>query len=77
LGQVGCIGFQSVSAACPKQNSERLEHTLYEGRRRLGRFERIAATLFAAFDAEDRPLGEFSSLHDAYAAVSAISDGAQ
>lgn len=77
LGQVGCIEFQSVSAARPKQRFERLEHTIYEGRRRLGRCEQIAVSLFVAFDAQDRPLGEFSRHHDAYAAVFAIPGGAQ
>ena len=77
LGKVGCIDFQSVSAALPKQEFEPLEHSVYEGRRHLGRYVRIGATLFAAYDAEGRPLGEFSRLHDAYAAVSCISEGAQ
>lgn len=77
LGKADCIDFQSVSAALPKQEFEPLEHSLYEGRRYLGRYIRIGPTLFAAYDSEGHPLGEFSRLHDAYAAVSAISEGAQ
>jgi hypothetical protein len=52
---------------------EPLEHSVYEGRRRLGCYVRIAPTWYAAFDAEDRPLGEFSGPQDAYTAVAAIS----
>jgi hypothetical protein len=77
LGKSGCIEFQSVSATDPKPNFEPLEHSVYEGRRRLGRYVRIAPTWYAAFDAEDRPLGEFSRPQDACKAVVAISQGAQ
>jgi hypothetical protein len=73
LGKSGCIEFQRVSATDPKSNFEPLEHSVYEGRRRLGRYVRIAPTWYAAFDAEDRPLGEFSRPKDAYTAIAAIS----
>jgi hypothetical protein len=57
LGQCECIEFQSVSAASPKPDFEHVEHSVYEGRQRLGRYERIAPACYAAYDAEDRPLG--------------------
>lgn len=75
LGKSSCIEFQGVSETLPKSNFEPLEHSVYEGRRRLGRYVRIAPTWYAAFDAEDRPLGEFSRSQDAYKAVVAISAG--
>jgi hypothetical protein len=73
LEKSSCIEFQSISAIDPKPNFEPLEHSVYEGRRRLGRYAQIAPTWYAAFDAEDRSLGEFSRRQDAYAAVAAIS----
>jgi hypothetical protein len=54
---------------------EPLDHSVYDGRRRLGRYVRIAPIWYAAYDAEDRPLGEFSRRQDAYAAVAGISAG--
>jgi len=54
LGKSSCIEFQGVSATLPKPHFELLEHSVYEGRRRLGRYIRIAPTWYAAFDAEDR-----------------------
>lgn len=49
---------------------EPLEHSVYHGRERLGRYSRIGQKLYAAFDAKDRLLGEFKRRKDAYAAVS-------
>jgi hypothetical protein len=49
---------------------EPLEHSVYLGRERLGRYSRIGPKLFAAFDAKDRLLGEFKKRKDAYVAVS-------
>jgi hypothetical protein len=49
---------------------EPLEHSVYLGRERLGRYSRIGPKLYAAFDAKDRLLGEFKKRKDAYAAVS-------
>ncbi len=37
---------------------EPLEHSVYLGRERLGRYSRIGQELYAAFDAKDRLLGE-------------------
>lgn len=52
---------------------EGLEHFVYFGRQRLGHW--IARTRYAAYDADDQPLGEFSRRQDAYAAVAGISEG--
>jgi hypothetical protein len=41
----------------------------------LGGYERIGKRKYAAYDAEDRPLGEFSRRQDAYAAVAGVSGG--
>jgi hypothetical protein len=59
----GSIGVQQ-----PEFDS--LEHSVYLGRERLGRYSRIGPKLYAAFDAKDRLLGEFKRRKDAYAAVS-------
>ena len=48
---------------------EPLEHSVYLGRERLGRYSRIGQERYAAFDARDRLLGEFRRRKDAYAAV--------
>ena len=49
---------------------EPLEHSVYLGRERLGRYSRIGPKLYAAFDADDRLLGKFKRPKDACAAVS-------
>lgn len=69
LGECADIDIQSVSGPDPKPNFEALEHSVYSGRQRLGRYSRIAPRLYAAFDAEDRPLGNFQAARAAYAAV--------
>ncbi|UPJ41808.1 hypothetical protein IVB40_31755 [Bradyrhizobium sp. 40] len=56
---------------------EPVEHSVYEGRERLGRYLRISPTLYAAFDVDDRPLGEFLGRRAAYAAVASISGGSR
>jgi hypothetical protein len=55
---------------------EPLEHSVYFGRERLGRYSRIGQKLYAAFDAKDRFLGKFKRRKDAYAAVSNVSGAA-
>jgi hypothetical protein len=47
-----------------------LEHSVYLGRERLGRYSRIGPKLYAAFDTDDVSLGEFTQRKAAYAAVS-------
>jgi hypothetical protein len=64
-----------IAAKPENPEFEPLEHSVYEGRLRLGRYVRIAPTSYAAFDAEDRSLGEFSRSSDAYAAIAGVSEG--
>ena len=47
----------SKSVRLNKQES--CEVSVYFGRRRLGRYARVATERYAAFDAMDRPLGNF------------------
>ncbi|WP_298884376.1 hypothetical protein [uncultured Bradyrhizobium sp.] len=75
LGQQAGIDVQSVSGAIPKPEFEPLNHSVYFGRQRLGRYTRIALKRYAAFDAEDRPLGEFSLPGDAFWAVAVFGEG--
>jgi hypothetical protein len=71
VGEVG-IPRANCSADVLQQDFEPLAHSVYEGRRRLGRYERIAPTWYAAYDAEDGLLGKFSRPQDAYAAVAGL-----
>jgi hypothetical protein len=48
---------------------ELIEHSIYIGRRRLGRYAQTDKKRFDAFDAEDRPLGAFKSRRQALAAI--------
>ena len=52
---------------------EPLAHSVYLGRLRLGRYARTAPNSYAAYDSEDRRLGEFSRPQDACAAVTGSS----
>lgn len=49
---------------------EPVEHSVYFGRERLGRYLRTSPRRFAAYDAADRPLGNFKRQKDACAAIS-------
>jgi len=69
LGKSTGIETQGVSEADPKPQFERLEHSVYLGRRRLGRYSQSGKKRYAAYDAQDRFLG-----HLAYAAVGAAAD---
>ena len=75
-----CLSQSNVSAfdliRDQQLEFEPLEHSVYLGRERLGRYSRIGPKLYAAFDAEDRFLGEFKKRKDAYAAVSVASSAA-
>jgi hypothetical protein len=68
---------RSAIPKCKRADFERLEHSVYLGRERLGRCSRIGQKLYAAFDAKDRLLGRFKRLRNAYAAVSRESCAAQ
>jgi hypothetical protein len=48
---------------------EPLEHSVYCGRQRLGRYARVGPKKYAAYDAGDRLLGEYKSRKEAYSAV--------
>src|SRR5258707_10154894 len=65
-GNVSASGSSGVQQA----EFELLEHSVYLGRERLGRYSRVGPKLYAAFDRKDRFLGEFKSRKHAYAAVS-------
>lgn len=51
-----------------------LEHSVYLGRELLGRYARISKKLYAAFDAQERSLGEFKKRSDAYASIAHRAD---
>ena len=46
-----------------------IEHSVYLGRERLGRYVRIDRKRYKAFDARDRPLGNFRIRARALAAI--------
>lgn len=46
-----------------------IEHSLYWGRERLGRYVQIGRKRFRAFDAQDGPLGSFRIRARALAAI--------
>lgn len=46
-----------------------LDHSVYLGRERLGRYLRIGKRLYAAYDAGDLHLGNFKSRQAAYRSV--------
>src|ERR1035437_9811777 len=65
-----CLSQFIVSVAADKKlDFEPLEHSVYSGRRRLGRYVRIAARRYAAYDSHDRLLGDFKKRKDAWAAI--------
>jgi hypothetical protein len=47
---------------------EPLDHSVYVGRWRLGRYERVAKRKYAAYDARGQLLGRFTKRTDALAA---------
>jgi hypothetical protein len=66
-----CLSQVVVSLAPDKNpDFEPLEHSVYNGRQRLGRYVRIAARRYAAYDSHDRLLGDFKKRKDAYTAIS-------
>lgn len=66
-----CLSHVTVSLEADKKpDFEPLEHSVYSGRQRLGRYVRIAASRYAAYDFHDRLLGDFKKRKDAWAAVS-------
>jgi hypothetical protein len=67
---------QGVTSAKQNLEFEPLEHSVYHGRQRLGRYVRIAARRYAAYDARNRLLGKFKKRKDAWAAIGRASAGA-
>jgi hypothetical protein len=66
-----CLSQQVVSPdTSSKPDFEALEHSVYCGRQRLGRYSRVAVRLYAAYDAQDCLLGSFKKRKDAWAAIS-------
>ena len=59
LGKSSCVEYQSVSAPLPKPKFEPLFHSVYIGRDRLGRYVQADRNRYKAFDANDKPLGNF------------------
>jgi hypothetical protein len=72
-----CLSQANVSLAAHnnKPDFEPLEHSVYSGRQRLGRYVRIASRRYAAYDSRDRLLGNFKKGKDAWSAISQISEG--
>jgi hypothetical protein len=52
-----------------RERLKAVEHSLYFGRERLGRYVQLGHKRFKAFDADDRPLGKFCSRTRALAAI--------
>jgi hypothetical protein len=59
----------SILLGADKAPQKPIEHSVYLGRERLGRYLRIDRKRYKAFDAHDRPLGNFSIRARALAAI--------
>jgi hypothetical protein len=70
-------GRAVCSADVRQGDFEPLEHSVYIGRLRLGRYKRIAKRRYAAYDARDRLIGSFMKRADALAAIDLAVRGAQ
>ena len=65
-----CLSQFIVSLVVDKKpDFEPFEHSVYSGQQRLGRYVRIAARRYAAYDSHDRLLGDFKKRKDAWTAV--------
>jgi hypothetical protein len=65
-----CLSHGTVSAACEKRRRFKpLNYSVYIGRERLGRYVQTDREKFKAFDANDRPLGNFRVRARALAAI--------
>lgn len=69
LGKSTSIETQRVSDARPKPKFDSLEHSVYLGRQRLGRYVQTDRKKFKAFDANDRLLGNFRIRNRMLAAI--------
>ena len=68
---------RSPRPTLPKRDFEPLEHSVYVGRQRLGRYERLAKARYAAYDANNRSLGRFKKLADAQKAFDRLAGGGE
>lgn len=59
-----------MTGASSKAEFPPLDHSVYLGRKRLGRYVRVGLKLYAAYDADNRHLGNFTARRAAYQAVS-------
>ena len=59
----------SKSTRDARKRQKAVEHSLYFGRERLGRYVQLDHQRFKAFDASDRPLGSFRIKTRALAAI--------
>jgi hypothetical protein len=58
----------SICRKAPRRKPP-IEHSLYLGRKRLGQYVQLGHKRFKAFDADDRPLGNFRVRARALAAI--------
>src|SRR6266566_8239754 len=71
-----CLSHCIVSLAADKKlDFEPLEHSVYHGRERLGRYARVAPRRYAAYDANDRLLGDYRKRKEAWAAINRAASG--
>jgi hypothetical protein len=66
---------QNIVALAPSPKP--IEHSVYIGRQRLGRYVQTGRKNFKAFDAYDRPLGSFRVRARALAAIRKAARGAR
>jgi hypothetical protein len=73
-----CLSQQIVSPdTSGKPDFDALEHSVYCGRQRLGRYSRVAVRLYAAYDAQDCLLSNFKTRKDAWGAISRAAGAGQ
>jgi hypothetical protein len=75
LGNYGGIDYQSILGPRPKPQPAPLCHSVYLGRRRLGRYERIGKRKYVAYDSNERLLGCFTGLAEVRRAFDQNLDG--
>ena len=66
---------QGVTPAKQNPEFEPLEHSVYLGRRLLGRYERVSKKKYAAYDTADRLLGRFTKLANVQRAFNDLAVG--
>jgi hypothetical protein len=71
------LSQRNVSADSGPVGFEPLEHSVYEGSQRLGRYIRTSPKRYVAFDARGHSIGKFASKRAAFAAVGQKEDSAR